>query len=255
MVEEKLRLERDIGSQYVTWQIDLPSRLKNTGGAYRNDEAYLRLCAERIQRLQEIAFRLGMNFYVETHIDRVSEDVQAFCRIFDLCPAYFEVNADISHYNYRGISKGDHLHRILARVGHTHQRMARVHGDLSSGVLGGDVDADWSAKGVTWQAFESMKPAMVGGLSSRCIVGESGPAFLVKDALALDAQLVPLYRSMARYADDEAKAKGTAESNPFGGSGRRSGGGSGGSGGGRGGGDDAELRQIMQELRELERKL
>ena len=35
------------------------------------------------------------------------QDVEAFCKIFDLCPTYFEVNADISHYNYRAITKGD----------------------------------------------------------------------------------------------------------------------------------------------------
>ena len=83
---------------------------------------------------------------------------------------YFEVNADISHYNCepphhripgilysalssipkcdrvtsleklsenvawtdRGIKKGPHLARINERVNHTHQRMAREHGDLSS---------------------------------------------------------------------------------------------------------------------------
>lgn len=126
-----------------------------------------------------------------------------------------------------------------------------------------DPAADWEAKGVTWQAFEYSKPALAGGLSSRCaslhavgccryrlrrcrrscryrdrvcaggvegrhlgsgqtgerlltpadichgvawcarsvIMGESGPLHLVKDALGLDAKLVPLWREMARYAD------------------------------------------------------
>ena len=32
----------------------------------------------------------------------------------------------------RGIKKGPHLARINERVNHTHQRMAREHGDLSS---------------------------------------------------------------------------------------------------------------------------
>ena len=32
-------------------------------------------------------------------------------------------------------------------------------------------------------------------------MGESGPLHLVKDALGLDAKLVPLWREMARYAD------------------------------------------------------
>ena len=117
----------------------------------------------------------------------------------DACPTYFEVNADISHYVYRGIKKGNALAKILARVGarqnfssqarelpedrpwcdagHTHQRMAREHGDLSADVE--DPEKDWTDKGVTYQAFEAMKPAFAGGLSSRCIVGESGPMHLV----------------------------------------------------------------------------
>jgi hypothetical protein len=62
----------------------------------------------------------------------------------DYCPAYFEVNADISHYNFRQITAGGWLARILARVGHTHQRMARQLGDLSAEVE--DPAADWDAK-------------------------------------------------------------------------------------------------------------
>ena len=58
-------------------------------------------------------------------------------------------------------------------------------------------EADWAAKGVTWQAMESMKPGFEGGMTSRVVVGESGPAFSVKDALALDAKLVPLYRCVS----------------------------------------------------------
>ena len=34
-------------------------------------------------------------------------------------------------------------------------------------------------------------------------MGESGPMHLVKDALGLDAKLVPLWRAMARYADEQ----------------------------------------------------
>ena len=45
-----------------------------------------------------------------------------------------------------------------------------------------------------------MKPGFVGGLSSRAIIGETGPAFSVKDALALDAKLVPLYRCDMRIS-------------------------------------------------------
>ena len=56
-MEEKVPLEKEIGSEYLTFQICLPERHMNTGGAYRNDEQYLNLCAERIGRLQEICFR------------------------------------------------------------------------------------------------------------------------------------------------------------------------------------------------------
>lgn len=221
----KLELEKEMGSQYVTFQICLPERYMNTGGAYRNDEAFLQLAACRVAKMQDICFNLGLNFYVETHIDRISEDPEAFCKIFDRAP-YFEVNADISHYVYRGISKGPHLQRILARVGHTHQRMARVHGDLSSD-LGthfseqsspSDASEDWKRKGVTWLAFDAMRPCFEGGLSSRCVVGESGPAFGPKDALLLDAKLVPLYKAMCRYADERAANTTSAPppvANPF----------------------------------------
>ena len=56
--------------------------------------------------------------------------------------------------------------------------MAREHGDLSADVE--NPEKDWTEKGVTYQAFEAMKPAFAGGLSSRCIVGESGPMHLVR---------------------------------------------------------------------------
>lgn len=220
-VRRKLELEKEMGSEYVTFQLCLPQRHMNTGGAYRNDDAYLQLSAIRIAKLQEIAFDLGLNFYVETHIDRISEDPEAFCKIMDMAP-YFEVNADISHYVYRGISRGQHLERICARVGHSHQRMARTHGDLSAD-LGitisehgtGDGADDWQRQGVTWLAMQAMKPCFEGGLSSRVIIGESGPAFGVKDALDLDARLVPLWRYMARYADARAKGQAPDERNPF----------------------------------------
>jgi hypothetical protein len=42
--------------------------------------------------------------------------------------------------------------------------------------------------------MESMELGFVGGLSCRAIIDETGPAFSVRDALALDAKLVPLHR-------------------------------------------------------------
>ena len=58
----------------------------------------------------------------------------------DYCPVYFEVNADISHYNFRQITRGGWLQRILSRVGHTHQRMARQLGESKRLV----VESPWS---------------------------------------------------------------------------------------------------------------
>eukprot|EP01048_Picozoa_sp_COSAG05_P027504 COSAG05_NODE_8056_length_741_cov_0.671340_1_plen_182_part_01 len=158
-------------------------------------------CALFHKALILLQFALGLNFYVETHIDRISEDVAGFVRIMDKCPVYFEVNADISHYVYRAIKRGSALEKILSRVGHTHQRMAREHGDLSADVA--DPEQDLADKGLTYQAFESMRSSFKNGLSSRCIVGESGPMHLVKDAIKLDASLVPLYRLMALACDAE----------------------------------------------------
>ena len=120
-----------------------------------------------------------------------------------------ELNGDLSHYYYRGISQGRYvafvyllsppawtllccclrcvydinsvlcacrpvppdsfLPRVLGKVGHMHQRMCRQHGDLSANVLDDDPATDWDARGVTWQAFEYAKPALAGGLSSRCV--------------------------------------------------------------------------------------
>jgi hypothetical protein len=85
--------------------------------------------------------------------------------------------------------------------------MCRELGDLSADVPG-DPGDDWAKKGLTWQAFQSMIPALKGGLSSRAIAGESGPLHLRDtfgvSSLALDAKLVPLYRHMAAHADREA---------------------------------------------------
>lgn len=41
-LEQMIGLEKTIGSEYVTFQICLPEKHMGTGGAYRNDDAYLR---------------------------------------------------------------------------------------------------------------------------------------------------------------------------------------------------------------------
>ena len=87
----------ELGCRYATFQIFLPPRHMNTGthssaataaaaaaaasisvrldptgGEYRNDEQYLTLCAQRIEKLQNLCWEVGLNCYVETHIDRLS---------------------------------------------------------------------------------------------------------------------------------------------------------------------------------------
>ena len=86
----------------------------------------------------------------------------------------------------------------------------RVWGRRVGGCIGPRPPRIGADKGLTWQAFESMRPALRGGLSSRAIGGEGGPLHLRDTfgvcALELDAKLVPLYRHMAQHADREAGA-------------------------------------------------
>lgn len=219
----RLSYEKALGSGYCGFQISLPSHLQNTGGEYREDTEYLKRIAADIARLQRLCHERELNFYLETHIARVSEDPAALCKIFDYCPDYFEVNFDVSHYAYRCISTGRYLNRILGRVGHTHQRMCRGFGDLSADIANGDVKSDWEQKGLTYAAWQAMATALSQerGLSSRTIVGETGPWMHVRNAMAQDASLVPLYRLMAAKADEHAgiadkDASKTSEcANPF----------------------------------------
>ena len=63
----------------------------------------VRLAASRIALAQSVVHGEGLNMYVETHIQRVSEDPEAFCKIMDRCRVPFETNGDLSHYVYRGL--------------------------------------------------------------------------------------------------------------------------------------------------------
>ena len=62
-------------------------RYLNSGGDYRNDEAFLATCARRIEKLRAVCAVAGLNFYVETHVDRITEvssrhpiaSVELFC--------------------------------------------------------------------------------------------------------------------------------------------------------------------------------
>ena len=167
--------------------------------------------------LQALCAKEQLNFYCETHIDRISEDIEAFTKIMDRAVP-FEINADLSHYIYRGISQGQGLEKVLGRIGHMHQRLARQHGDLSADVP--DPATDWEdPNGATRLAWDMAKRALRGGLSSRCIMGETGPIHLVGGdrTLDLDASLVPLFRMMAEYADEQVGAVSSSPSEqPFG---------------------------------------
>lgn len=198
---EQMRVELEFGSEFVSFQLAIHPDYANTGGLYREDEGYLAWCADRVARLRDAAWDLGLNFYLELHVDRITEDPSACCRIHEMVTC--ELNGDMSHFLARGMLRGRYMKRIMKYIGHTHIRMARLYGDLSAEVE--DPQADWEAEGVTWQLFDFMKPALEGGLSSRTISGETGPMHLVTDTLTQDAALVPLYRAMARYADASAQ--------------------------------------------------
>jgi sugar phosphate isomerase/epimerase len=200
-VIEQMKQIQDSGGEFASFQFEVAPDYYNTAGAYREDEDYLRWCADTVSTLRENAWKLGLNFYLEVHVDRITEDPAALCRILDM--ADVELNGDLSHFISRGFLKGKHVDRIVNRVNHTHCRMARKYGDLSADVP--DPKADWEQQGVTWQLFQLMKPALAHGLTSRTISGESGGMHLVKDTLTLDAKLVPLWRAMARFADAGAQ--------------------------------------------------
>jgi len=202
-LKEEARLTKLMGGQYLTFQIWLPEKYQGTAGEYRNDSAYLSMCAQRINDLQQACWEEGMNCYIETHVQRISEDPEAFANILRQSGTATETNGDVSHYIYRNFKNNTKaMKEILGRMGHTHQRMCRTYGDLSANVE--DPQQDWENYGMTWSAFNFTKPGLKGGLSSRVICGESGPMHAVSDPLSNDARLVPLYRMMARYADASA---------------------------------------------------
>ena len=84
-----LQADVEMGCHYANFQIFLPPRHLNTGGEYRNDEAYLSRCAEGIAELQALCFELGLNCYFETHMNMISEDPAGFVAIMEACPVYF----------------------------------------------------------------------------------------------------------------------------------------------------------------------
>jgi len=202
--ERQLDALAELGSGFANFQVHLAPDYLHTGGLYREDEAYLAWCAEKVRCFREACWAREMNFYLEVHVDRITEDPAACRRLLEL--ARCELTGDLSHYLARGMLRGRDVTHVLAHTGHTHVRMARQYGDLSAVVE--DPAADWAGRGMSWQLFQFMKGALAGGLSSRTLTGETGPMHLVTDTLTQDARLVPLYRAMARYAD--ASAQGVA---------------------------------------------
>lgn len=200
-VVDDMKLIQDMGGEFASFQYEIHPDYYFTAGAYREDADYLKWCADTVATLREEAWKIGLNFYLEIHVDRITEDPAALCRILEMTTC--ELNGDISHLLARGMTKGKYVEKLLKHMGHTHVRMARQYGDLSAAVP--DPKADWQAKGITWGMFQFMKAGLKDGLSSRTISGETGPFQLVKDSLTQDASLVPLYRAMARYADASAQ--------------------------------------------------
>ena len=198
---DAMKLVQDLGGEFASYQFDLHKDYYYCAGAWRDDEESMRWCADRVADLREAAWALGLNFYLEVHVDRITDDPAACCRILEMCAC--EINGDLSHLLARGFLRGPYVEKILQHMGHTHVRMARQYGDLSAAV--DDPKGDWESQGVTWQLFQLMKGGLAGGLSSRTISGETGPMHLVTKPLDQDATLVPLYRAMARYADASAQ--------------------------------------------------
>lgn len=227
-LEQQLKLNKILGGEYVTFQIWLPDKYLYGDGSYRNNDKLLDDFVSRIKILQNLCYENGLNFYVETHVGRLSEDPQAFVKIMEKYrnsdgdigdDGYynsFEINGDLSHYICRGMLNGEYVDKILNNMEHTHVRMCRVYGDLSVDV--DDPVKDWNEEdGVTRNYWLFTKKGFKGGLSSRVIVGESGPMHLVQDALEQDKKMVPLLREMANYCDLQIQQNqyDTQDFNPF----------------------------------------
>ena len=195
----------------------MPKKCQNGDGWYGNNDKLLNEYVDRIKILKDLTHSMDMNFYIETHVFMVTEDPEAFAKIIDLYvdkygeDDLFEINGDSSHYLCRGYLKGPYVDKILNKMEHHHVRMARVYGDVSAEVF--DPVKDWNDKGITWDYWQFAKKGMENGLSSRVIVGESGPYHLVNDPISMDERMMPLLRYMAKYCDSEQSE--FDEYNPF----------------------------------------
>lgn len=210
-LQRRLRRDARLGLEYINFQVHLPPQHQDTGGEYRQDLPYLQRTAERLSLLHRLCHAEGLNCYIETHVERVSEDVPAFAELLRLATEPLEVTCDFSHYLSRGITRGTAYEAVVDRCNHLQVRLARRFGDLSAHVA--DLHSDWAAGGPSFQVFQASQRALRGGLSSRVIGGETGPLHLVQDTLEQDARLIPLLRLLARTADAQAQLADPA--NPF----------------------------------------
>lgn len=64
-----MRLDKQIGSEYITFQLSLPARHLHAGGEYRDDRPFIQQTADRIAQLQAMCFEEGLNCYIETHVE------------------------------------------------------------------------------------------------------------------------------------------------------------------------------------------
>ena len=107
---QKLRDDQQLGAEYVTFQVFLPPRYLNTGGMYRNDDAFLTLCADRIAMLQRVAHSLGMNCYIEVHPAARPLPSRPWA---DACRVLL---SDAHRSDQRGLAGFQHDHRPLPRA-------------------------------------------------------------------------------------------------------------------------------------------
>eukprot|EP01059_Diplonema_ambulator_P026481 TRINITY_DN4376_c1_g1_i1.p2 TRINITY_DN4376_c1_g1~~TRINITY_DN4376_c1_g1_i1.p2 ORF type:complete len:390 (+),score=133.15 TRINITY_DN4376_c1_g1_i1:2070-3239(+) len=200
-IREQMAADKILGSEYATYQVFLSDEYMGCGSDYTDDTAYMTECVRRINVLKKETLAAGLNFYLETHVDRITQDPRAVCRFLD--KTSFEMNGDLAHYITLGLRSGASLERTLATINHMHVRMARMYGDISVGPE--NPERDWDDRGVTWTHFNYAIPAMKGGLSSRVLVEETGPIHEVSDPLTAGAKLLPLLRAMAKWCDNEAR--------------------------------------------------
>lgn len=211
-LSRRMSLDKRLGAGYVNFQIFLPPEYMDTPLSWRDDKEYLRVTVERALFLRNLCWKHGLNAYFETHIGRWGEDPVFFNKVLRASQkdGGLEANGDLSHYLYRGWTRGVDVDAVLDTVNHLHVRMARVHGDLSAETP--DPRGDFVAGGPTRAQWDMI--LKTGPLSSRTICGEAGPIHLVQNTLDQDARMVPMLRAIAAVKDGSMVHLAT-DFNPF----------------------------------------